>query len=335
MKLPNTIISLILNENDEKEWEKLYFLFQDEIEWKINHNKIMNIDISKFIKSIKLIIYDDFYKHVKKEYILNKNDNIINYEFQYNKHNYSKYSINCQLIINTVLEKNISFNFDLFEKKEKHDFYKRVNINKRYNLKIELYINIKHGKENGIFKLIKYKIEKDLKSLKKNPKLYRCSKYHIILDPKDLKEQKDLIDKYNTIYDIYQEKYDCKHKDKLYLVCKYIFKTNRKWDGKFNIRYSSVYNGTYMMDILSEIYEYENIEIIKKFTKILNGKYLKSNEYMGDCYDYYFDNYYRFLYYRAYDKEYEYNYEVMKEMIDDYYHSIAEQSAVDFIKSFN
>ncbi len=38
MKLPNTIISLIFNEIEEKEWSKLFFLFIDEIEWKINHH---------------------------------------------------------------------------------------------------------------------------------------------------------------------------------------------------------------------------------------------------------------------------------------------------------
>ena len=43
MKLPNTIISLIFNEIEEKEWSKLYFLFMDEIEWKIyNLNDIID-----------------------------------------------------------------------------------------------------------------------------------------------------------------------------------------------------------------------------------------------------------------------------------------------------
>ena len=36
MKLPNTIISLIFNEIEEKEWCELFFLFMGEIEWKIN-----------------------------------------------------------------------------------------------------------------------------------------------------------------------------------------------------------------------------------------------------------------------------------------------------------
>ena len=39
MKLPNTIISLIFNQIEEKQWLKLYFLFIYEIEWKINHLK--------------------------------------------------------------------------------------------------------------------------------------------------------------------------------------------------------------------------------------------------------------------------------------------------------
>ena len=44
MKLPNTIISLIFNEIKEKEWSELYFLFIDEIEWKINHLNNINND---------------------------------------------------------------------------------------------------------------------------------------------------------------------------------------------------------------------------------------------------------------------------------------------------
>ncbi len=48
MKLPNTIISLIFNEIEEEKWIKLYFLFMDEIEWKINHHlKDVNIDYDK------------------------------------------------------------------------------------------------------------------------------------------------------------------------------------------------------------------------------------------------------------------------------------------------
>ncbi len=42
MKLPNTIISLIFNEIKENEWITLFFLFMDEIEWKINHLKKIN-----------------------------------------------------------------------------------------------------------------------------------------------------------------------------------------------------------------------------------------------------------------------------------------------------
>ncbi len=38
MKLPNTIISLIFNEIEEIKWIKLFFLFMDEIEWKIDHH---------------------------------------------------------------------------------------------------------------------------------------------------------------------------------------------------------------------------------------------------------------------------------------------------------
>ncbi len=49
MKLPNTIISLIFNEIEEIKWSKLYFLFIDEIEWKINHLKDI-IDGKKLIK---------------------------------------------------------------------------------------------------------------------------------------------------------------------------------------------------------------------------------------------------------------------------------------------
>ncbi len=54
MKLPNTIISLIFNEIEEKQWFKLYFLFVDEIEWKINHhlnNIVHNLELKKKCKN--------------------------------------------------------------------------------------------------------------------------------------------------------------------------------------------------------------------------------------------------------------------------------------------
>ena len=49
MKLPNTIISLIFNEIEEKEWSNLFFLFMDEIEWKIYHH-LKDINTNKNIK---------------------------------------------------------------------------------------------------------------------------------------------------------------------------------------------------------------------------------------------------------------------------------------------
>ncbi len=53
MKLPNTIISLIFNEIEEIEWIKLYFLFMDEIEWKIYHhlNSINNEEFEEKCKN--------------------------------------------------------------------------------------------------------------------------------------------------------------------------------------------------------------------------------------------------------------------------------------------
>ncbi len=304
MKLPNTIISLILNKNDEKEWEKLYFLFQDEIEWKINHNKIMNTNISKFIKSIKLIIYDKIQlKDIKKEYILNKNDcisNIINYE-------YKNYGFNnCELIIDTEFEKNLSLKFNFYYSFKKLQFTnkKRINFNKGYYFNIIIDIEFKEKK----LKSIKYKIERNHRSIIernhrsiiKNPLLYR---YGFYLD----QEQKDLIDKYDIIYDIYEEKYDCEDKGDLYLV------------------YKRLYNGEYEMKILCRIYYKKKIEIIKKFTKIINGKvccakYLYDDNIgeLNKSERLWFDGYGDFLYHDSYYNNNYLCYDVIEEMINDY-----------------
>ena len=58
MTLPNTIISLIFNEIEEKYWIKLYFLFIDEIEWKINHH--LNYINSNYVLKEKIINEDIF-----------------------------------------------------------------------------------------------------------------------------------------------------------------------------------------------------------------------------------------------------------------------------------
>ncbi len=314
MKLPNTIISLILNKNDEKEWEKLYFLFQDEIEWKINHNKIMNIDISKFIKSIKLIIVGDFIVD-GKEYILNENDNIINYCYG----ECIKYFRLILKFIDTKLNKEngySEYNICNFEKINKFYFSERVNFDKRYYFKIKFFIKYK----NEIFKSIKYEIKKDLRSLKKNPRLYRYDDYYN-LNPEDLKEQKDLIDKYGIIYDIYEEKYDHKDKGKLFLVSKEL------------CRNLSTELYEYTMDIISEVDESDNIKIIKKFIKILNGKYYHTEmQQIGDTKLFFKGNPFLYIKWNTKNKFY---YKNMIKMISDYYNSIAEQSAIDFIKTFN
>ncbi len=181
MKLPNTIISLILNKNDEKEWEKLYFLFQDEIEWKINHNKF-NIDISKFIKSIKLTIDENNIYSPTKEYILNENNNVINYKYYEDDCikgfnliiDYIDPKLNKENIDKFINDKYDDYDICDFEEKNKFYFSKRVSFNKKYYFKINFFIK----SENEIFKSIKYEIKKDLKSLKKNPKLYKSNYYY-------------------------------------------------------------------------------------------------------------------------------------------------------------
>ncbi len=69
MKLPNTIISLIFNEIKQNEWIKVYFLFIDEIEWKINHLK----KISRNYKLEKNCLNKNIFTIFKNK---NKNNNL-------------------------------------------------------------------------------------------------------------------------------------------------------------------------------------------------------------------------------------------------------------------
>ena len=68
MTLPNTIISLIFNEIEEKYWSKLLFLFINEIEWKINHH--LN-DINSDYKLIEECINKNIFTILK-----HKNNNL-------------------------------------------------------------------------------------------------------------------------------------------------------------------------------------------------------------------------------------------------------------------
>ncbi len=92
MKISNTVISLIFNFIDEKYYDKLYFLFLNEIQWIINRNKY------EFKKRRQLRKFKHFnYKKTYKNELL-----FIKYFFHSNIYDIiaeTKYNINSEIIL--------------------------------------------------------------------------------------------------------------------------------------------------------------------------------------------------------------------------------------------